>query len=307
MCRSCRKAALNVICVLAVSLVFVVITCAFSMIDMPSYAADGDKAIQLVNNGAVAGIQGKQASNVYFGNYKQSSDGEGGFLVEPIKWRVLQNAEGRLFILTDKNIDAAKLHNDDKGATWETLDLRNFLNGYGDYSNNNSFIGSAFTDSERGSIAVSHIETPINPKTGATGGNPTDDKVFLLSIQEARNTSFGFNWDIEAYDEGRRSENTDYTNTNGTHLGNEPDKRWCLRSMGKDKYDLSFVRPGGNISYEGMGMYGPSESLTRAWPFRSACRVDLGSVLFASAAVNQSKCVVVLSASLNSIAPAALY
>ena len=119
------------------------------MIDMPAYAADGDKAIQLVNNGTVAGIQGKQGSNVYFGNYKQSSDGEGGFLVEPIKWRVLQNAEGRLFILTDKNIDAAKLHNDNKGATWETLDLRNFLNGYGDYSNNNSFIGSAFTDSER--------------------------------------------------------------------------------------------------------------------------------------------------------------
>ena len=56
--------------------------------------------------------------------------------------------------------------------------------------------------------------------------------------------------------------------------------------MGKDKYDLSFVRPGGNISYEGMGMYGPSESLTRGWPFRSACRVDLGSVLFASAAVD---------------------
>ena len=287
MCKSGKKTVLTVVQILAASLVLAIMAGTFSLISMPSYAADGVKAIQLVNNGTVAGIQGTQMSNVYFGNYKQSSDGEGGFIVEPIKWRVLQNADGRLFILTDKNIDAAKAHDksptdpDYKLCTWETLDLRNFLNGYGDYSNNNSFIGTAFTDSEKGSIAVSHIETPVNPIKGTTGGNPTDDKVFLLSIQEARNTSFGFNWDGDTNDEGRRSENTDYTNINGKYFDDEPDNRWFLRSMGQDRLYLSYVRSAGDISYSGLGI-----SSTRAWPFRPACRVDLGSVLFASAAVD---------------------
>ena len=47
----------------------------------------------------VAQIQGEQKSSVYFGNYKQSSDGNGGYLIEPIKWRVLQNADGKLLLL----------------------------------------------------------------------------------------------------------------------------------------------------------------------------------------------------------------
>ena len=34
-------------------------------------------------------IRGGQASNIYFGTYPQSSDGEGGYSDEPIKWRVL--------------------------------------------------------------------------------------------------------------------------------------------------------------------------------------------------------------------------
>ena len=286
MCKSGKKTVLTVVRILVASLVLAVMAGTFSLISMPSYAADGDKTIQLVNNGTVAGIQGKQMSNVYFGNYKQSSDGEGGFKVEPIKWRVLQNADGRLFILTDKNIDAAKPHNATGDATWETLALRKFLNGYGDYSNKDNFIGTAFTDLERESIAVSHIETPVNPKTGTIGGNPTDDKVFLLSIQEARNTSFGFNWDLDANDEGRKSENTDYTNTNGIYLGDEPDNRWFLRTMGSGADFLSYVRPAGSISYNGVGLFGFNESFTRAWPFRSACRVELGSVLFTSAAVD---------------------
>lgn len=67
---------------------------------MPTVAfADETTSDPVAQSNPVAQIQGEQKSSVYFGNYKQSSDGNGGYLTEPIKWRVLQNADGKLFLL----------------------------------------------------------------------------------------------------------------------------------------------------------------------------------------------------------------
>ena len=70
-----------------------------------AFAADttSDPAAQ---SNPVAQIKGAQKSSVYFGNYKQSSD----YLTEPIKWRVLQSADGKLFLLADKSLDVYYYH-----------------------------------------------------------------------------------------------------------------------------------------------------------------------------------------------------
>lgn len=75
-----------------------------TMVPTVAFAADAtsDPAAQ---SNPVAQIKGAQKSSVYFGNYKQSSDGNGDYLTEPIKWRVLQNADGKLFLLADKILD----------------------------------------------------------------------------------------------------------------------------------------------------------------------------------------------------------
>ena len=56
---------------------------------MPTVAfaagTDTGKAIQLVDSGAAANIGGGQADNIYFGAYQQSSNGSGGYNVDPIK------------------------------------------------------------------------------------------------------------------------------------------------------------------------------------------------------------------------------
>ena len=74
-----------------------------------AFAADttSDPAAQ---SNPVAQIKGAQKSSVYFGNYKQSSDGNGNYLTEPIKWRVPQNADGKLFLLADKILDVYYYH-----------------------------------------------------------------------------------------------------------------------------------------------------------------------------------------------------
>ena len=80
-----------------------------TMVPTVAFAADAtsDPAAQ---SNPVAQIKGAQKSSVYFGNYKQSSDGNGDYLTEPIKWRVLQSADGKLFLLADKILDVYYYH-----------------------------------------------------------------------------------------------------------------------------------------------------------------------------------------------------
>ena len=91
---------------------------------------DTGKAIQLVDSGTVANISGGQADNIYFGTYQQSSDGSGGYNTDPIKWRVLENADGQLFPLSDQNLDVFQYHTDNESVTWETRTTRSWSPGY---------------------------------------------------------------------------------------------------------------------------------------------------------------------------------
>ena len=45
-------------------------------------------------------------SHLFENLMKRTSDGSGGYNIDPIKWRVLSNADGKLFLLSDRNLDA---------------------------------------------------------------------------------------------------------------------------------------------------------------------------------------------------------
>ena len=68
---------------------------------------------------------------VYFGHYPQSSDGKGGFTVEPIKWRVLKADGDDAFLMADKNLDAMPFYaseNDPKvDCLWHVSTIRSWL------------------------------------------------------------------------------------------------------------------------------------------------------------------------------------
>ena len=156
-----------------------------------AFAADTGKAIQLVDNGTAANILGGQADNIYFGRYQQRSAGsteiygvEGVdwiksdtatdygqgpyYYIDPVKWRVLENADGRLFLLSDQNLDVLRYHDDGEGVTWEKSTMRSWLNGYGaseniggDYGENytnDNFINTAFSEKEQRAIAECHYQ-----------------------------------------------------------------------------------------------------------------------------------------------------
>ena len=248
---------------------------------------DTGKAIQLADSGTAANIGGGQADNIYFGTYQQSSDGSGGYNTNPVKWRVLSNASGQLFLLSDQNLDVFQYHTDSESVTWEKSTMRSWLNGYGaaqntgsdngiDYTDDN-FIDTAFSDGEQGAIVDTTVVNDDNPDYNTEGGENTNDKIFLLSVDEARNSSYF------ADDNSRKGTNTAYVADGGKIDGNMfgvgAADYWWLRSPGDDADYAAGVIIDGGVYSNGFNVYSASIAV------RPAFNLDLTSVLFTSAAV----------------------
>lgn len=255
-----------------------------ALLPTAALATGTGKAIQRVSNGSAGNISGGQADNVYFGKYFQSNNST----KDPVKWRVLSNTGGQLFLLSDQNLDVFQYHTEEENVTWETSTMRSWLNGYGassnsggnsgtDYTSDN-FLGSAFSANEQAAIAVTDVVNGPNPDYGTDGGNDTTDHIFLLSIAEANNSTYfprGTN---------RFSTNTAYV-AGGGKLGkgmNNAGKTdwWWLRSPGFYNTMAAFIdweddspnTDGNRVNYDRKAV-------------RPAFNLDLSSVLFTSAAV----------------------
>ncbi|MBR5427494.1 MAG: leucine-rich repeat domain-containing protein, partial [Clostridia bacterium] len=241
-------------------------------------AAGNGKALQLVQNAAAANILGAQQSTIWFGNYKQSENTENNgtvieYNVDPIQWRVLSNADGKLFLVADKNLDAMKYNETYIGLTWKTSTLRSWLNGFDatanadgvDYSGD-SFLGSAFSAGEASAVAVTNVD------------NTSEEKVFLLSLDDIKNTAYGFVNDNGATDT-RLALNTAYAAAGG-HVGFSEMQpagaanHWWLRSPGRYNSWAAFIYYDGGLPSRGV------EVVAMNIAIRPALNLDLSKVLF---------------------------
>jgi serine/threonine protein kinase len=139
----------------------------------------------------------KAGDYVRFGNYE---------------WLVLDRRDSRLLVIS-KDVIARRAY-DEKwtDATWETCSLRQWLN---------QDFYRGFGADEQARIAASHLSNPDNPRYAAKGGNDTEDKIFLLSIDEANQYFTGDQARIANY-EGRAA-------------------WWWLRSPGNYNFLAAFV------------------------------------------------------------------
>lgn len=284
-------------------LLFAMLLCGFANIGtMTAFAADGTETTTTEKNITLGAshIKGAQASNIYFGNYYQSD--ANGQTKDPIKWRVLSNADGKLFLLSDQNLDVFTYHTEREAVTWETSTMRSWLNGYGaasntggnsgkDYSKDN-FINAAFSENEKNGIAKTDVinatydgtsGTTPNPSYTISGGNDTTDKIFLLSIAEVLNTAYGFT-DNTSDTDTRKATNTAYVagggkiDKSGMYGVGEADY-WLLRSPAYTNNQwVASVYKDGKVNVG--GTYVNSDYYT----VRPAFNLNLSSVLFTSAA-----------------------
>ena len=111
-----------------------------------------------------------------FGAYEQDNDTSNG--KEDMKWIVLDRIEDHVLLLSVYGIDCKAYHSYG-GATWENCSLRKWLN--------NSFLTDAFSQEEQERILTTTVKADKNPEWNTNQGNDTEDKVFLLSLEECLN------------------------------------------------------------------------------------------------------------------------
>ena len=163
----------------------------------------------------------KVGETIEFGNYPQDKDGT----EKPIEWIVMKN-EGNQGLLLSKYVLDAKSYNEGwEDVTWETSDIRQWLN--------NEFYTTAFNKAEKAKIQTSLIKNEDNSEYGTNGGNDTEDKVFLLSEKEA-DTLF-------SNDDERIAKATEYAEKSGVYVNKEKAARWWLRSPGDDSDGAAVV------------------------------------------------------------------
>lgn len=206
----------------------------------------------------------KPGGIITFGAYPHTADGADS---TPIKWRVLQNTGSELFLLSEYILDCKRYHGktaditwyDCVDITWHDCDLRNWLN--------HEFYNTAFNAAEKEFIKTAHCTD------NGEGSPDTEDKVFLLSVNELKDASDKLGKEL------RRTVGTDFAKvkkTDGCSLGvYDKSKKvdymiidgkevgcswWWLRTQGNQPTRVFFIgtnysiRSYGNNSIAGYGV-----------------------------------------------------
>lgn len=171
---------------------------------------------------------------ITFGQYEQDNKKDNG--TEAIEWIVLEKQKDRVLLISKYALIAKPFNDDYKSVDWESCTLRNWLN--------DSFINLAFQSNERSLILSTPIINSDNQTWGSDGGSSTEDKIFLLSIDEA---SKYFNTKEE-----RAVKVTEYARMNNAFVNyNNGNGRWWLRSIGRNGHYAAYVRNEGDVNNSG--------------------------------------------------------
>ena len=183
---------------------------------------------------------------VEFGLWPQTKDGTD---KAPIEWLVLDRDGNKALLISRFGLDQQQYNNRCADITWEECTLRKWLN--------ETFMTNAFTREEENGIVLTEIdntESQCYSGWSTSGGNNTQDKIFLLSYAEA-NKYFDVeynNYDI--YDAKSRIEPTAYAKAQGAFSSGsyktaegKTAGSWWLRSPGFYQTSAAFVASRGDL------------------------------------------------------------
>lgn len=166
---------------------------------------------------------------ITFGNYWQedtNDDGETNTDDEkkPIRWRVLSVEGDDAFLMADQAIESRPFDEEGSAVTWEKCSLRKWLN--------EDFIKEAFTEEEQAAIMETTVVNKDNEEYNTEAGADTQDKIYLLSIDEAADTQYGF----EESDKAAFHQTSPAREVAQTMYSSEAYNAffWWLRSPGKE-------------------------------------------------------------------------
>ena len=249
------------------------ILCAIMMITMlPPGAKVSQAATSVSNPRTENGVSTWDC--IYFGNYYQSNSST----KEPIKWRVLSVKGNEAFVVADKALDCQPYNETYEDVTWETCTLRQWLNS--------TFLDAAFDAEEKSAIKMTTVVNEDNISYGTEGGNTTSDKIFLLSQNEVKNPSYGFNSDYYTESETRQCKASAYAVENNCYISSSDGYAgnccWWLRSPGLNSSYASIVILDGWGNYDGnFGLSGVRPALnlnlsSSSWKYAGTVSANVG-------------------------------
>ncbi len=171
------------------------------------------------------------------GNYMQNNS----TYKSPITWAVLAKEDNKILLITDKAIECKQYSESKNKSTWDESSIRTWLN--------DTFLNEAFTPDEQDKILTTYVSADENPEFDVYQGASTQDKIFILSINEAEKY---FNSPKE-----RLCEPTDYVLTKKPYISNEDGVNFCswwLRTHGKFDSSSTYVSSTGYTYEPGDGV-----------------------------------------------------
>ena len=219
-------------------------------------------------------LHGKESHYAYPNDYLRKDklgDDYHYFKMEPIKWRVLENANGKKTLISDKVLDCRHFYLSSGECTWEESDIIKWLNADGD--NDISFYKFAFNEEEKKRIQVKkfteddmknnyYFGTSCIAEDDSKNKYTGDVKVYLLSEEELfygeKAKIYGFNESDGVPDVNRRFKSTGYAKFNGVWFSNKDDDKYgnsfyMTRTNGYDRSTIVYVGEDGSIFNRGIG------------------------------------------------------
>ena len=157
-------------------------------------------------------------------------------------WRVLDVQGDRALIITENIISVRMYHNEFLAVTWETSEMRQYLN---------SIFLNSFSETDRARILETTLINNNNQWSGINGGNDTTDRIFLLCIEEVVQY-FGNSGQLQNRPSQRLFWISDYYNN--VRIARDAAGSatwWWLRSPGDLPYSAAGVTFDGSLSMYG--------------------------------------------------------
>ncbi len=187
------------------------------------------------------------------------------FKYEPIKWRVLNPATG--MVMAETILDSQIFNNyilssgkDGYGITayWGDSSKTYYANNYTESSIrkwlNDDFYNTAFSSAQQNIIQNTTLDnSAYSTKYSKYNSESTNDKIYLLSWNDALNTSYGFSSSDSTTDTSRRAKGSDYAKCQGMSVFSvspyDGNSSWLLRSPGFRSNSTCGVDHGGRVYY----------------------------------------------------------
>lgn len=170
------------------------------------------------------------------------------FKVEPIRWRILKEEDGKALIVNDKILFGGLF-----GTTndYSQASIVNYING--------TFLNAAFTTDELEIIQETNVDNSVATTKYADGNNyvceNTTSRAFLLSYSELTSNSFGFSDNEYLADPARRFTLSDYCKVSNVYMSTDDETygsgSYWTRSPDITRLDrVTVVQQNGSISSE---------------------------------------------------------